>query len=293
MKIKELVIELFEIALTGGAKRSGAILRIKDEAGKTAQGEISPLPGWNNETLQESLEQVKNKKDEILSIDWAKSTFFYHLQKLDLYPSVLFGLESALLQLYFPIESIAAQSAALLMGQPEDILKHAKQRKSEGYSHAKLKVSELTFNDAANIIHQLKNTFRLRVDVNRAWKTQEAIEFFEQFPTDTFDYVEEPFQNSDDLSLFDHPLALDESYHGLDLDRFANLPTLKALIYKPTVQGGLLNCLSILSWARQFQVDLVLSSSFESTIGLDHIRSMAQRLSLTSPVGIGTQHYMS
>lgn len=293
MALKTLVTEPFDIQLINGTNRPGAILRITEESGLTAEGEISPLPNWNKESLQQALAQLEEKKNEILSIDWSKTTFFYHLQKLNLYPSLLFALESALLTLYFPIDDTPVVSSAFLAGNPKEILLHAKERQKEGYTHAKLKVANLSLQEAGDIIHTLKDIFRLRIDVNKTWKTKDTLNFFEQFPENSFDYIEEPLQNIEELKNFKHPFALDETYkRDLHYEKLTHLPLLKALIYKPTVQGGLLNSLPILSWARQFQVDLVLSSSYESPVGLNNIKNIAQRLSLSTPVGIGTNHYL-
>jgi len=155
-------------------------------------------------------------------------------------------------------------------------------------------VSNHSFQEAANLIYQLKDRFRLRIDVNRAWKTDCSLKFFAQFPLDTFDYVEEPFENLADLALFPHPLAIDESFPSdLSLKQLESLPTLKALIYKPTIQGGISACLPVHKWAKQKGVSLVLSSSFESDLGLAYVASIAHRLELLSPVGIGTYHYLN
>ena len=43
----------------------------------------------------------------------------------------------------------------------------------------------------------------------------------------------------------------------------------------------------------QKRYPLVLSSSFESDLGLAHVASIAHRLSLSAPVGIGTYHYLN
>lgn len=179
------------------------------------------------------------------------------------------------------------------MGSPAEIFEQAALRHKEGYTSAKLKVCNLSFEEASQIIHQLKDLFRLRIDVNRAWKTEESLRFFAQFPLDTFDYVEEPFQNPNDLAQFPHPLAIDESFpQDLSLQQLESLPTLKALIYKPTIQGGLLGALSLNEWANKRGIALVLSSSFESDLGLAHVASIAKRLALVAPVGIGTYHYL-
>lgn len=294
MKIKTFSLHPYEIPLIHGPIRKGILVNIVDHEGKSGWGEVAPLPQWSRETLEDSLQQIHQKQQEIMEVDWTDCNCLQELKKLSLLPSVSFGLESALLSILDPDLEHTVPVSALLMGSPEEIMQQAKLRQQEGYTFAKLKVSHLHFKEAAEIIHQLKDIFYLRIDVNRAWKTSESLRFFEQFSLDTFDYVEEPFQNPHDLAIFPHPLAVDESFpHDLSIDQLELIPTLKALIYKPTIQGGLLGCLPLCVWARKRGVDLVLSSSFESDLGLAHIALIASRLSLLSPVGIGTYYYLS
>lgn len=293
MKIHSLQVHPYSLSLTNKQTRSGALLSITDNSGNTGWGDIAPLPKWSMETLNDCLEQFHQMQPKIMRIDWTFNTCLDDLARLKLLPALSFGLESALLAILDPLPDHFVPTSALLMGSPEEILAQAKLRYDEGYTSAKLKVSHLSFEEAAYLIHQLKDKFRLRVDVNRAWNTSDSLRFFSQFSLDTFDYVEEPFQNPHDLAQFLHPLAVDESFpQDLSLDQLELLPTLKALIYKPTVQGGMLNCISLHKWATTKGISLVLSSSFESDLGLAHVASIAHRLSIATPTGIGTYYYL-
>lgn len=294
MKIKTISLYPYKIPLTNSQIRSGILINITAEKGDIGWGEIAPLPKWSKETLEDCLEQLNQKQHEMITTDWNADTCFEKLAKLELFPAVSFGLESALLSILMPLPEHTISTTALLMGSPQEIFKQAKLRHEEGFTLAKLKVSSLTFEEAAYVIRRLKNKFRLRIDVNQAWDTRDSIQFFSQFPLGTFDYVEEPFQNPNDLAYFSHPLAVDESFQqGLSLTRLEALPNLKALIYKPTIQGGMLKCLPLHEWAVKRGISLVLSSSFETDLGLAHIASMAHRLSITAPVGLGTYHYLN
>jgi O-succinylbenzoate synthase len=294
MKIQRISLHSYKIFLTTGQIRKGVLVNIVDEEGNRGWGDIAPLPKWSQETLDQSLSQLIQKKQALLKIDWTARTGFKELMQLSLYPSVIFGLESALLSLLEPLPAHTLSTSALLMGSPKEVIEQAKLRLSEGFTSAKLKVNSLSFEEASKLIHQLKDKFYLRIDVNRAWDTADSLRFFSQFPKNTFDYVEEPFKNPKELAQFQHSLAIDESFpQDLSLEQLEKLPTLKALIYKPTIQGGLLGCLALQEWAKKRGLSIVLSSSFESDIGLAHVAAIAHRLSLLSPVGIGTYHYMS
>jgi O-succinylbenzoate synthase len=293
MKISKFIFHPYTIPLTKGTPRSGLIIQIMNREGQNGYGDIAPLPSWSQETLEEAKEQIEQTKNQILAINWTRYTCFKQLKKLSLFPSVAFGLESALLSLLSPLPKYTVAISALFMGSTEEVFKQAKQRQREGYTSAKLKVGHLSFSEAKELILKLKDLFHLRIDVNRAWTTEESLRFFAQFTFDAFDYVEEPFQNPHDLAYFPRALAVDESFpHHLSLKELETLPTLKALIYKPTLQGGLAYALNLASWCKKQKISLVLSSSFESDIGLGHIASMAHRLKLTSPIGTGTQAYL-
>ncbi|MDP1607860.1 MAG: o-succinylbenzoate synthase [Chlamydiales bacterium] len=293
MKISDFTISPYQIDFTHGLTRSGLILTMVNGEGQTAWSEASPLLHWSKETLEEAKAQLEQKKEEICSINWSEENCLHNLHALQLLPSVLFGIESGILSLLSPLTGYQAAVSALLLGTPREILSQAEKSYAEGYTSAKLKVGHLPLDIAKAIIMELKDTFRLRIDVNRAWSTQESLRFFSQFPLDAFDYVEEPFQNPEELALFPHPLAIDESFPGnLSLKQLETLPTLKALIYKPTIQGGMTTfCLCIKQWLEQNRIQCILSSSFESDIGLTHIASMAHRLSIHLELGIGTHGF--
>lgn len=295
MHIDNISLAPYSLPMRHGQERYGALLGLSDKNGKCGWGDIAPLPNLNQETLDEALVQVERKKKVLLSLEWTVHNCLKQLLQLHLYPSVTFAIESAMLALIAPLPSFSVPMSCLLMGSPDEILKQAESRSLEGYSTAKLKVSNLRFEEAALLINMLKDKFSLRVDVNRAWSKADALRFFDQFPLDTFDYVEEPMQNPEDLVHFPHPLAVDESFpDDLSLIQLEAFPTLKALIYKPTLQGGLLGVLSWHQWTSARGIQLVLSSSFESDLGLAHVAGVAYRLDQhsTAPVGLGTYHHL-
>lgn len=293
MKIKSFSVYEFELPLAKNQIRKGLLIKVVDEQKNEGWGEVSPLPNWSQETLKEVLKQLKQKKGEILKIDWKVSTCLKEIAKLNLFPSVVFGLESALLSIFVPLNGLTIATSALLMGSLEEILMQADLRYKEGYLSAKLKVSSLSFEEAAYAIYQLKDKFHLRIDVNRAWNAKDSLQFFSAFPVDAFDYIEEPCQNPSDFIHFLHPIAVDESFpQDLSLSQLASIPNLKAVIYKPTIQGGMLKCLGLCQWTVKNKIVLVLSSSFESDLGLAYVATLAYRLSLSAPVGIGTFHHL-
>jgi O-succinylbenzoate synthase len=294
MRLQSIDFFPIEIPLETIQKRKALLLCIQSDDGKKGWGEIAPLEPLNLESLQEAEEQVLSLKEKLLSLTFEKESLLHQLSSLSLLPSVSFALESCLLSLLLPLPKSFVATSALAMGSLQQILSQARQRKLEGFTSLKVKVSSLSKQEAFEALSLLKDEFSLRVDVNRAWETKEALDFFSSFPISSFDYVEEPFQNPLDLALFPHPLAVDESFlDPLSLSDLEKLPTLKALIYKPTVQGGWSCCLPLVRWTKSRGISLVLSSSFESDLGLYQIAALSQRLSLKEPIGIGTYHYLT
>ncbi|MDP1880950.1 MAG: o-succinylbenzoate synthase [Parachlamydiaceae bacterium] len=294
MHIDHLSLFTYKIPLTNHQQRSGIFIKITDQQDRIGWGEIAPLPIWSHETLDECFQQIVEKISLILSIQWTISSWMEELNHLQLFPSVSFGLESALLSILSPQSKFQVSTCALLMGSCKQILDQATLRYHEGYTHAKLKVSHLSFEEAALIINQLKEKFRLRIDVNCAWKTEESLRFFSQFPCNTFDYVEEPFKNPNDLISFTHPLAIDESFpNQITYEFLEKIPKLKTIVFKPTLQGGSHKCTFLFEWIKKRNLNLVLSSSYESDLGLASIATMANRLKLIEPLGIGTFHFLT
>jgi O-succinylbenzoate synthase len=281
MGIESFSLHPYEIAL-----RRGVLIRVKDQQGNEGWGDIAPLPLYSQETLEEALLQLSQKKDQIVRAS------LQGLEQLHLLPSVFFGLESALLSILDPLPAFTATISGFLSGSPQEMLTLAKQSYFQKFTSVKVKVGHLSFSEAAEVLHALKDNFRLRVDVNRAWKKEDSLRFFEQFSSDAFDYVEEPFKNPKDLVHFTHPCAVDESFpRDLSLAELEALPTLKAVVYKPTIQGGMAGCSFLRDWTEKQKINLVLSSAFESDLGHSQIACMARRLGLTPALGIGT-YYM-
>jgi len=294
VQLSSLHLYQYCFSLTNGNRRHVLLVCLQEKNGKMAWGEIAPLPGWSQETVAQAIAQIKKKKKALLMATWTQVSWLDQLRHMRLLPSVSFGLESALFTLLCPIKDKVVENSALLMGSSTEILQLAKERLLQGFTCAKLKVSQLCFSEAEKLIHQLKKQFLLRIDVNQAWSTKESLNFFSKFSANSFDYVEEPFSKPSKLHLFPYSIAIDESYpQQLSSKKLQSLTNLKALIYKPTIQGGISRfCPQLLKWIKKGGCQLVISSSFESEVGLLHCAALAARLNLKLAIGAGTYFYL-
>lgn len=235
-----MVKKLYEYALKlkTGALRKGLIVEWDGNF-----GEIAPLPHFSKETFEEA------KKETLL---WLKNDIEPKL------PSVRFGIACAqrpLQSVHIPLSSLGPKT---------------------GFSTMKLKVGHLTVTEAVNLARTYLGKARLRLDFNQKWKLGEALEFAKHFDPNDFEYLEEPV-NPDALIEFSNetafPIALDESQ-----DRnWDEIPSLKAIVIKPTIVGSIPKVPSHLK--------LVLSSSYETGLGLLHIANLARD---TTPIGLDT-----
>ena len=229
-------------------------------------GEVAPLPERNQESLQDALQQL-----QALSKG----------QKVEkLFPSVAFGIASA----KTPHQPSRISSAALLMGDAKNILQGAKKAKELGFSTAKLKIKDLALDVAISLTQELKKAFRLRIDANKTWSLAQALHFCSFFSKDDFDYIEDPLQNDRELSSFPLPFAIDD---GVFVTK--NMKA-SAIILKPTVLGNAWH--SLASLAKKQGIEPILSSSFESGIGLARVAALSRQLGTTLPMGLGTHLYL-
>jgi len=165
----------FEIPLISGKVRRGLVFSLKDTDGNERWGEISPHECRNLESLELAFQQLVQ--------------FFDGTYQGELFPSVQFGLESALSP---PIKQTTAPLYAFACGSKDEILAQADIAQQQGYETLKVKISNLSIREAAEVLHALKHRFRLRVDCSSKFTVDDANTFFSEFDKELFDYIEDP-----------------------------------------------------------------------------------------------------
>lgn len=197
---------------------------------------------------KETLEEARTE-----TIEWMKT------KKSPTLPSVKWGIECA----QKPLQSVHLPLSAL--------------GPKEGFSTVKLKLGHLSIQEAIHFVQKFVGKFHLRLDCNKAWSLAEALTFTSHFKPTDFEYMEEPVQSFEELIEFSKatqfPIALDESIGS----NWNAIPTLKAIVVKPMIVGGIPPI--------HASLQLILSSSYESGLGLLHI---ANRSSNPLPLGLDT-----
>ncbi len=226
--------------------RKGLILQWND-----GWGEISPLPGFSSETFEEAREEILRLLPDLPN---ARPK----------HPSVSFGIASASL----PFSLAPLRHPLCLLNSPRS-----------GFSTLKLKLGHLPIDEAIAHVKKHLGSYRLRLDCNRSWNLDEALYFARHFSPGDFDYLEEPVRTFAELVRFSEltqlPIAVDESLRTFPC---LSIPTIKAAVVKPTVIGSLPSLPP--------HVPIVLSSAYESSLGLLQIARLALPSSL--PLGLAT-----
>ena len=286
-------------------QREGIIIALKSTDGEhIAYGEIAPLPGLHNETLELAEAQLVDllSKRGMTTPDSLPE---------ELYPSVRTGVEMAMINLDAAISGVfpsfseteeAFQQVpvnALLFGDTALIMQRAENYFALGYRTFKLKISADTITNSINSIRELHRTFgdtvELRLDANQSLSLDEAISFARQIPPGSVTYIEEPLQQAEGIGKFYAKTAL---HSALDEtlwqkpELLFKIPTasLAALILKPNRIGGIFVAQQFARYACEKNLLAVFSSAFETGISLSFYTWLAASTA-TKPAACGLDTY--
>lgn len=273
-------------------------------------GEVAPLPGLHKEDIAMASKQISNlckhlqgsrflTTPEVMSIYDRIPLFqriIQHLKLTDIYPSVKSGLEAALWEAVDGNTGVrwkprAAKVSALLNPHghsDSEIEEMAKEIVSQGYRCIKVKAgrSKDPLEDARylKIIRKaVGDIVTLRVDSNQCWSFKKAIQYVSAVETYGIEYIEEPLSDPMGLSEWSKfssiPVALDESLdQGLfDVnDPSCSIPdSVKYVVIKPSLLGGMSETAKLSKAAESRGIDVVISSCFESPVGLVHLAKIS------------------
>ena len=271
-------------------RREGVLIRLTAGDGLEGWGEASPLPGFSRESLEEATRQLWDTKPALMDPDLSKGPedgLRGVLEPLAPAPSVRFGMELAASNLYAaarektlpevlgPRPGTEVSLNGLLAGPGDDVLKEARRMRSAGYPAVKLKVGRGAIEEEAALVREvvgiLGGTIGLRLDANRAWTFEEALEFARATESCTYEYVEEPLADPTQLSRLVSstglPVALDESLAGMRPEALEGHRYARAVVLKPTLLGGIRYTFRLAERAQSLGMIPVVSSAFETGVG--------------------------
>lgn len=255
--------------------REGFLVRITSSDGRAGIGEVAPLEEFGTESVKDAgfflkslpASPERHEFDEILA---------------QAPPACGFGLWSARQQTGSTIEPIRTAALMNLDKMDASIMEEAR---DSGYTTFKVKLGlgkpEQEWLRLREVASLLRNGEKLRLDPNRAWDL-EVYEFWVQRLPDLGsppEFIEEPIQPGlvgaealvEIATRSPVPLALDESLSEDGIAKWLDLRWPGYWIVKPSLCG-------IPIWMDQLrgvQNRIVISSAFETAVGINHLLGIA------------------
>lgn len=137
-------------------------------------------------------------------------------------------------------------------------------------------------------VRRLRPDARLRVDANRGWTVDQAVEAAEKLGE--LEYIEQPCATVEELAevrrRVSTPIAADESIRrAADPYRVAELNAADVAVCKVAPLGGVANLVTI---ARDLHLDVTVASALDTAVGMD-AGLIAAKLTGSRAAGLATQ----
>jgi len=310
MRVASLVAFRYQVPLNAPldlgpqtiAVREGLLVRAALDQGAVGWGDIAPLPGFSPESLVDATDALHALAPEMVgpTVDEALA----RAVEATIPSTVRFGLELAL---YHAQAEAAATTISHVFGAAsrctvsfnglltgDDAPPRARRLQEAGYRAIKLKVGRRSLDeDIARVraVRDAAGDVALRLDANRAWPMGAARRFAAGIDGVAIAYIEEPLRDPRSLPAFAAetglPVALDETIQ--DGAALADHPYAAAAVIKPALVGGIHATQQLAQQAASAGIQLVLSSAFESGIGLRGLVALAAATGPADvPMGLDT-----
>ena len=282
---------------------------------KTGVGECAPLPDLSCDARSDYAELLDRFCADFCR--WQASQRGQFLcEALRPYPSMLFGLETALLNLQhgdrlfdtaFSRGEVGIPINGLVwMGNYDEMLQRLEEKLEKGFRCVKLKIGAIDFEQELSLIKKIRERFsfhevELRVDANGAFKYEEALYKLELLSQYNIHSIEQPIKQGQWAYMAELcresplPIALDEELIGVNdpemKAHMLNIIKPRYIILKPSLHGGMMGCREWIAATKSQGIGSWITSALESNIGLNAIPQFASDVygdHITMPQGLGT-----
>lgn len=270
--------------------RDGLFVHLR-QGDREGWGEVSPLPGFSQESLEEAQAAV---------LAWAREWREGAEPALPDIPSAAFGVSCALAELEGRLPDAANYRAApLCTGDPDELFALLSAMPGEKVVKIKVGLYEAVRDGmVANLLLEAIPDLHLRLDANRAWtplKAQQFAKYVNPAYRNRIAFLEEPCKTRDDSRAFAREtgiaIAWDESLREADFAFIAE-PGVSAVVIKPTLTGSLEKVREQVAAAHAVGLTAVISSSIESSLGLTQLARLAAWLTPETIPGLDTLNLM-
>ena len=285
-------------------------------------GECAPLPDLSCDACENYDDILRHFCDEV------ELTGEIDYEAMRDFPSMLFGLETALLEmrrvgsrecgakglnrgLLFDTSFSRGEvgipiNGLIWMGSYDEMLRRMEQKLEQGFRCVKLKIGAIDFEQELDLIRLIRKRFsfhevELRLDANGAFPYEEALYKLELLSQYAIHSIEQPIRQGQWAYMADLcresplPIALDEELIGVN-DRNMKSHLLRFIkpayiVLKPSLHGGMAGCREWIEAARQQDVGSWITSALESNVGLNAIAQFCSDVygdAIRMPQGLGT-----
>ena len=263
--------------------RSGLLLKFQHN-NQISWGEAAPLPGFSAESLADVLDAFHQ---------WQLGLLLFQ----QLPASLQFAIEMG--QNRFPLAHKPV-ATAFLLSSVVSIEQQAALSLLPTGQIVKLKVGRQALTDEIAQFQQLREKapqLRWRLDANRNWSLQQALEFCQAMGTpEQVEFIEEPCADLHQTIAFAHqsrwPVALDETTQSAHSKPFY-FEGLQAIVCKPGLVGNLTRCSAWAELARQHQLSWIISSAFESNLAHAYLAALAIQWAPQGVHGLDTLQHLA
>jgi len=292
-----------------GMQRDIAFVIIRDATGTPYYGEIAPLSRFSVETVGDAIHELDSVAFAIPPIETVSlplSPIWTSFLRTIVCPSLRCGIEGAILDRLASTgalrDAIAKRpmvscNALIMVGEERETIRDITQRIDRGFQTLKIKISPQSLESTLRALRasNLPLTARIRLDANRSFTTQEWTSVANDLASLPIEYVEEPISTPDELPAIitsnGIPIAIDETTRDTAPDEWLRWG-LRAVVLKPSLNGGLLSLLPLISMIEKSGAYVTLSSSFESGVGLRSLTLLTVLLDQCGAIGVDTASFI-
>jgi len=274
----------------------------------TGIGECAPLPDL-------SVDDLKKMSTKLLQVCEEIGYFIQFAEELRTWPSIRFGLETALLDLknggqqqLFPSAFTRGEqgipiNGLIWMGAPEFMKQQVRAKLDAGFRCIKMKIGALDFETEFSLLKAIREEFSpeeitLRVDANCAYSYQTALENLKRLSDLHIHSIEQPIatghwnEMAELCSKSPVSIGLDEELIGIscrnEMQKLLETIHPAYLILKPSLLGGFAGCEKWIEQAGKYGTGWWITSALESNIGLNAIAQWTFQLNAKGEQGLGT-----
>lgn len=294
--------EYFQYARGKLSSREGIIITYKEDD-ITALGELAPLSGFSDETLQQAGELLQNNLEALNNALKSNSVdaFLTHHSQIQTLPSLAFAIDTlahdlaakradkSLFDHLFPDQHLrqAESNAVIPIRNAEEAMAAINNTVSAKFGTIKIKVGA-HFDEELRLLRRIREQYpeiTIRIDANEAWSVAEAINNLNALENLNIEYCEQPIARHNIKGLAEVKrntsvlIAADEAAGGYKQAlQIIEAKAADILIVKPALFGNYKNIFVTNALAGTHGIAVIFTTMMEAAVSRSAIANLAAGL---------------